>query len=72
MTQSMNGAVKKVIAGVITALLVFIITAVLSNQNRVTALEVKMQAIEKSLDANRVENREDHQRILDEIKALRK
>jgi len=79
MTQPGNSTTKKIIATVIAGVLLILITAVLANQNRVTALEVKIQGIEKSLDnnsaqleRNRIENNEAHQRILDEIKGLKK
>jgi len=79
MTQPGNSTTKKIIATVIAGVLLILITAVLANQNRVTALEVKIQGIEKSLDnnsaqleRNRIENNEAHQRILDEIRGLKK
>ena len=79
MTLPGNGTTKKIVATVIAGVLLILITAVLANQNRVTALEVKIQGIEKSLDSNtaqlernRTENNDAHQRILDEIKSLKK
>jgi hypothetical protein len=79
MTLPGNGTLKKIIATVIAGVLLILVTAVLANQNRVTALEVKIQGIETAqtrmadqIETSRKENREEHQRILDEIKGLKK
>ena len=69
-----NGTAKKIIVGVATALLIGLITQVFINSGRITTLEVKTEAFEKSLavtttniETNRVENRADHQSILNKL-----
>ena len=69
-----NGTAKKILIGVTTALLIGLITQVFINAGRITTLEVKTEAFEKSLAAtttnietNRVENRADHQTILNKL-----
>jgi len=69
-----NGTAKKIIVGVATALLIGLITQVFINSGRITTLEVKTEAFEKSLavtttniETNRVENRADHQAILNKL-----
>lgn len=69
-----NGTLKKIAVGVSTALLIGLITQVVINTGRISALEVQMDAFEKSLavtttniETNRVENRADHQVILEKL-----
>jgi hypothetical protein len=76
MTLPGNGTTKKVIASVLAALCIFLISQVLATSNRVTAVETEMRSIKESLSMNRTENRDEHRAIgikLDEIaKAMRK
>jgi hypothetical protein len=65
---------KKVIIGVGTALLIGLMTQVFINTGRISVLEAKTESFEKSLattttniETNRVENRADHQAILDKL-----
>jgi len=74
MSVSVNGTAKKIVIGVATALLIGLITQVFVNTGRITTLEAKTQAFESSLattttniETNRVENRADHQAILDKL-----
>ena len=74
MSVSVNGTAKKIVIGVATALLIRLVTQVFVNTGRITTLEAKTQAFESSLsttttniETNRVENRADHQAILDKL-----
>jgi uncharacterized membrane protein (DUF106 family) len=74
MTPQNEGTLKKIVIGVTTALLIGLITQVVINSGRITALEVRTDAFEKSLmttttniETNRVENRVDHQAILEKL-----
>lgn len=58
-----NGTTKKIIAGVVTALLIGLVTQVLINTNRLTALETQMVGIQEGISTNRVENRDEHRII---------
>jgi hypothetical protein len=69
-----NGTTKKVLVGVATALLIGLITQVFINTGRISVLETKTDAFEKSLattttniETNRLENRADHKAILDKL-----
>jgi len=76
MTLPGNGTTKKVIASVVAALCIFLISQVIATSNRVTAVETEMRSIRESLSMNRTENRDEHRAIgikLDEIaKDIRK
>jgi hypothetical protein len=74
MSVSVNGTAKKIVIGVATAMLIGLVTQVFINTGRITTLEAKTQAFESSLattttniETNRVENRADHQAILDKL-----
>jgi hypothetical protein len=74
MTAQENGTLKKIAIGVASALLIGLITQVVVNSGRITALEVQTKAFEKSLsttttniETNRLENRSDHQLIMDKL-----
>lgn len=76
MTFPTNGALKKVIAtvaaGVISALIIFIVTQGIFNQvqintNRITAVEVEIKTLKDQLQQNRNENREEHKSISDKL-----
>lgn len=74
MAQLVNGTAKKVLVGVATALLIGLITQVFINTGRIAVLEVKTESFEKALattttniETNRLENRADHQAILDKL-----
>jgi hypothetical protein len=61
------------------AVIIGLISMVVASQSRITAVEVKVQAIEKMLDENKVimernrqENNGAHDRILDEIRGMAK
>lgn len=62
-----NGATRKIAIGVATTIIatagIFLGSGVLSNSNRITALEVKFEAIDRALETNRLENREEHREI---------
>jgi hypothetical protein len=79
MTPQTKATIQRIAAMLIGALLIGLVTAVLSHSNRITAIEVKVQNIVESqddikqaLETNRKENNAQHERILDEIKGLRK
>lgn len=78
MSTSESGTTKKVLVGVATALLIGLVTQVFINTGRITALEAKTEAFEKAvavtttnIETNRVENRADHQAILDKLDVIR-
>ena len=73
-----NGTTKRVIAGVVTAILIALVTQVLVNTNRLTTLETQMTNLEKtiytnkeelnqSILLNRNENRDEHKTIIGKI-----
>lgn len=73
-----NGTTKRIIAGVVTAILIALVTQVLVNTNRLTTLETQMTSIEKTLDTNKAElnqsimlnrneNRDEHKTIIEKI-----
>jgi len=77
MTPQNEGTFKKIVVGVVTALLIGLITQVVINSGRITALEVQTKAFEKSLsttttniETNRLENRADHQIIIEKLDKL--
>jgi uncharacterized membrane protein (DUF106 family) len=70
MTVSGNGTVKRIIAGVVTAIIVFLFVAVLADQSRITAVEVEMRGIKDQLNTNRSENRDDHKVINDKLDVI--
>jgi hypothetical protein len=79
MTLPGNGTAKRIIAGIVVAVVVFLAGAVLSNSNRITAVESKIQAIvdiqsenRKTLETNRTENRDEHKAIIAELKEISK
>jgi hypothetical protein len=63
MTLPGNGTTKKVIASVLAALCIFLISQVLATSNRVTAVETEMKSIKEALSLNRTENRDEHRDI---------
>ncbi len=72
MTPQKLTTVKKIGAGLAVALTMFLITVVFTTQNKVAALEVKVEAAERedaeikaTLETMRRENNDAHQRILD-------
>ena len=74
MTPQNEGTFKKIVVGVVTALLIGLITQVVINSGRITALEVQTEAFEKALsttttniETNRIENRSDHQAIMEKL-----
>ena len=79
MTIPDNGTLKRIIAGVVTAIIVFLAGATIASQNRITAVEVRVQGLEELLrcniaiaETNRVENKRDHERIQDTLNAIAK
>jgi uncharacterized membrane protein YraQ (UPF0718 family) len=62
-----NGATKRVIAGVVLAVLIGLATQVLVNTNRLSVLETQMTTIERGLETNRVENNRAHEKIGDQL-----
>ncbi len=74
MTPQNEGTLKKIAISVVSALLIGLVTQVVINSGRITALEVQTRAFEKSLattttniETNRLENRADHQAILEKL-----
>jgi type II secretory pathway pseudopilin PulG len=67
MTLPENGTLRRIVAGVAVAIVVFLAGAVIASQNRITAVEVKVQMIEQSLQESRRENRQEHQIITDKL-----
>lgn len=70
MTLPGNGTTKRIIAGIVVAVAVFLAGAVLSNSNRITAAEAQIRAIydtqadfKQTMETNRVENRDEHKEI---------
>lgn len=70
MTLPGNGTVKRIIAGIAVSVVVFLAGMVIANSTRITALEVKMDTIEKALATNRAENRDEHKDILAKVDAV--
>jgi hypothetical protein len=71
MASTNNGAVAKIIAGVVSALLIFIILQVIGNTSRITAVETDMAYLKQSLRDSRQENREEHQAITAKLDAIK-
>jgi hypothetical protein len=72
-----NGTTKKIIYGIIASVFLFLSGMVLSNSNRITAMEVKVDALTKIADTtlaqaerNRIENREEHGIINNKLDAI--
>ncbi len=79
MTLPENGTLRRIVAGVVTAIIVFLIGAVVASQNRITAVEVRVQSIEDLIrsyaagaETNRIENKRDHERIQDTLNEIAK
>jgi uncharacterized membrane protein YraQ (UPF0718 family) len=79
LTIQTNGTSKRILAGVITALLIGLITQVFINTGRISVLEATTKAFEKSLattathmETNRLENRSDHQAILIKLDGIQR
>ena len=77
MTLPGNGSTKKIICGVIASVFLFLGGMVLSNSNRITAMEVKVDALTRIADTtlaqaerNRIENREEHTIITNKLDAI--
>jgi uncharacterized membrane protein (DUF106 family) len=67
MTLPGNGTTKKVIAGVVTAIVIGIATQVFVNTNRLTTLEAQIVSLKEGLATNRIENRDEHQNIVNKL-----
>ena len=67
MTLPGNGTTKKIIAGVVSAILIGIGTQVLVNTNRLTTLEAQVVSLKEGLTINRIENRDEHQNIVNKL-----
>jgi len=67
MTLPGNGTTKKIIAGVVSAILIGIVTQVLVNTNRLTTLEAQVVSLKEDLTINRIENRDEHQNIVNKL-----
>ena len=67
MSTPTNGTVKRVIAGVATAILVFLITMVIAHNGRIAALETDMENLKRIADRIYIENREEHRLINDKL-----
>ena len=79
MTDQAKSTTFKIIAGVLTGLLLLLITMVLSNDKEQAALKVRMDAVEKTqteikgqLEQNRTENNTAHTRIEDKLDGIAK
>ena len=79
MTLPGNGTTKRILATLVAAIVIFLAGAVLSNSNRITAVEAKLENIikvgDKTLDQmekNRDENYKEHKEILAEIRGVKK
>ena len=77
MTLPGNGTVKRIIAGVAISIVVFLAGMVIANSTRITALEVRVESMVRTLDVNaaqletnRKENREEHQKITDRLDGI--
>jgi cell division protein FtsL len=66
MTLPGNGTTKKVIASVLAALCIFLISQVLATSNRVTAVEIEISNLKYSIEQGRADNKDEHK----EIKAM--
>jgi hypothetical protein len=74
-----NGTTKRIIAGVVTAIIIGLATQVYVNTNRITAVEVEIKGIRDAitlnrseLQTNRAENRDEHKEIMAAIKEVKK
>ena len=72
--MALNGMAKRIASGVGIAVILFLAGAVLSNSNRITAMEVKIEYLTKAVDStlylverNRAENREENKVINDKL-----
>ena len=71
MATSNNGTVAKVVASVISAVLIFVILQVLGNTNRITALETDMRALKETVILMHHENRDEHKAIAAKLDAIK-
>ena len=77
--MALNGMAKRIASGVGIAVILFLAGAVLSNSNRITAMEVKIESLTKAADntlhqveRNRIENREENRVINDKLDNIAK
>ena len=70
MTPQAKAIGGRIIAAVASAIVLFLIGAVVASQNRITAVEVKVQTIEQALRDSRLENRQEHQIITDKLDGI--
>jgi len=67
MTLPENGTVKRIIAGIVIGVTMLVIGMILASERRISVLETKMTVIERSLEVNRTENRDEHRIITNKL-----
>jgi hypothetical protein len=67
-----NGTSKRVIAGIVVGLALLLIGMVLTDERRISVVEAKMTTIERSIETNRQENREEHKTITDKLDMIQR
>jgi len=72
MTVPGNGTTKRIIAGLVVGISLLLVGMVLSSERRISVLEARMLTIERSLEVNRIENREEHRIIGDKLDLIRR
>lgn len=79
MSPQAKATIQRIAAMLIGALLIGLVTAVLSHSSKIAVLENEVKNIVESqddikhaLETNRKENNAQHERIIDEIKGLKK
>lgn len=73
MTINTSTTAGRIISGIVVAVVMILVAAVLASQSDISALKVRVQNVEKAIEDNkatlesvRKENREDHNRIGDQ------
>lgn len=72
MTLPENGTLKRIIAGVVVSVTMLIVGMILASERRISVLETKMTAIERGMEQNRQENREEHRLIGDKLDLIQR
>jgi hypothetical protein len=67
MTLPENCTVKRIIAGIVIGVTMLVIGMILASERRISVLETKMTVIERSLEVNRTENRDEHRIITNKL-----
>jgi cell division protein FtsL len=66
MTLPGNGTMKRIVGGIVIAIVVILFSAVFASQSRIAAVEVEVSNLKYSIEQGRADNKDEHK----EIKAL--